>query len=62
MEWINEKADVGYALAAPVFDHSGDTCFTVVVVRNIQCCPSLDHLYFVFVRLRVRVPYGSGIF
>ena len=45
-----------------VFDHSGDTCFTVVVVTNIPCCPSLDHLYFVFVRLCVGVPYGSDIF
>ena len=58
--------DVGSPLleAAPVqmFDHSGDTCFTVVVVTNIQWCPSLDHLYFVFVRLCVGVPYGSGLF
>ena len=46
-----------------VFDHGGDTCFTVVVVvTNIPCCPSLDHLYFVFVRLCVGVPHGSGIF
>ena len=45
-----------------VFDHSGDTCFTVVVVTNIPCCPSLDHLYFVFVRLCVWVSCGSGIF
>ena len=29
-----------------VFGHSGDTYFTVVVVTNILCCPSLDHLYF----------------
>ena len=50
--------------AAPVqvFDHGADTCFTVVVVTNIPCCSSLDHLYFVFVRLCVGVPYGSGIF
>ena len=56
--------DVGSPLleAAPVqvFDHGGDTCFMVVVVTNIPCCPSLDHLYFV--RLCVGVPYGSGIF
>ena len=62
----HDKADVGSPLleAAPVhvFDHSGDTCFTVVVVTNIPCCQSLDHLYFVFIRLRVRVPYDSGIF
>ena len=62
----NDKADVGSPLleAAPVqvFDHGADTCFTVVVVTNIPCCPSLDHLYFVFVRLCVGVPYGSGIF
>ena len=62
----HDKADVGSPLleAAPVqvFDHSGDTCFTVVVVTNIPCCPSLDHLYFVFVHLCVGVPYGSGIF
>ena len=45
-----------------VFGHSGDTYFTVVVVTNILCCPSLDHLYFVFVHLHVGVPYGSGIF
>ena len=45
-----------------VFDHSGDTCFNVVVVTNIPCCTSLDHLYFVLVSLRVGVPYGSGIF
>ena len=48
----HDKADVGSPLleAAPVqvFDHSGDT---VVVVANIPCCPSLDHLYFVFVCL-----------
>ena len=44
-----------------VFDHGADTCFTVVVVTNIPCCPSLDHLYFVLVRLRI-LPYGSGIF
>ena len=58
----HDKADVGSPLleAAPVqvFDHSGDTCFTVVVVTNIP----LDHLYFVFVCLHVGVPYGSGIF
>ena len=50
----HDKADVGSPLleATPVqvFDHSGDTCFAVVVVTNIPCCPSLDHLYFVFVR------------
>ena len=45
-----------------MFEHSGDTCFTVVVVTNISCYPSLDHLYFVCVRLCVGVPYGSGIF
>ena len=45
-----------------VLDHSGDTCFMAVVVTNIQCYPSLDHLCFVFVRLCVGVPYGSGIF
>ena len=45
-----------------VFGHSGDTCFTVVVVTNIPSCSSLDNLYFVFVRLCVGVPYGSGIF
>ena len=44
-----------------MFDHGADTCFTVAVVTNIPC-PSLDHLYFVFVRLCVGVPYGSGIF
>ena len=43
-------------------DDSGDTCFTVVVVTHISCCPSLDHLYFVFVRLCAVVPCGSGIF
>ena len=32
-----------------VFDHSGDTFFMVVVVTNIPCCPSLDHLYFFYV-------------
>ena len=50
--------DVGSPLpvAVQVFDHSGDTCFTVVVVMNIPCCPSLDHLYFVFVRLCVGCP------
>ena len=62
----HDKADVGSPLleAAPVqvFDHGGDTCFTVVVVTNIPCCPSLDHLYLVFVHLCVGVPYGSGIF
>ena len=62
----HDKADVGSPLfeAAPVqvFDHSGDTCFIVVVITNIPCCPSLDHLYFVFVCLRVGVPYGSTIF
>ena len=58
--------DVGSPLleAAPVqvFDYGADTCFTVVVVTNIPCCPSLDHLYFVFVCFSVGVPYGSGIF
>ena len=53
----HDKGDAGSPLleAVPVqvFDHSGDTCFTVVVVTSISCCPSLDHLYFVFVRLRV---------
>ena len=53
----HDQADVGSPLleAAPVqdFDHSGDTCFTVVVVINIPCCPSVDHLYLVFGRLRV---------
>ena len=62
----HDKAGVGSPLleAAPgqLFDRSGDTCFTVVVVTNIPCCPSLDHLYFVFVSLRIGVPYGSGIF
>ena len=57
----HDKADVGSPLleAAPVqvFDHSGDTCFTVVVLTNILCCPSLDYLYFVFVRLCVGVLY-----
>ena len=50
--------------AAPVqvFDHSGDTCFTIVIVTNIPCCPSLDHLYFIFLLFYVRVPYGSGVF
>ena len=61
----HDKADVGSPLleASPVqvLDHSGDTCFTVVVVTNIPCYPSLDHLYFVFVRLCVGVPCGSGI-
>ena len=64
--FVGDKADVGSPLleAVPVqvFDHSGDTCFTVVVVTDIPCCPSLDHLYFVFVRLCVGVPCGSGIF
>ena len=36
----HDKADVGSPLleAVPVevFDHSGDTCFTVVVVTNVQ--------------------------
>ena len=41
-----------------VFDHSGDTCFTVVVVTNRPCCPSLDHLYFVVVRLCIGITYG----
>ena len=45
----HDKADVGSPLleAAPVqvFDHSSDTCFTVVVT-NMPCCPSLDHLNF----------------
>ena len=49
----HDKADVDSPLfeAAPVqvFDHSGDTCFTVVVVTNIPCCLSFDQLYFVFV-------------
>ena len=45
-----------------VFDHGADTYFMVVVVTSIPCCPSLDHLYFVFVRLCVGVPYGSSIF
>ena len=45
-----------------VFDHSADTCFTVVVVTNIPCCPSLDHLFLVFVHVCVGVPFGSGIF
>ena len=62
----HDKAGVGSPLleAAPVqvFDHSGDTCFTVVVVINIPCCSYLDHLYFVFVSLCVGVPYGSDIF
>ena len=60
------KVDVGSTLleAAPVqvFGHGADTCFTVVVITNIPCCPSLGHLYFVFVRLCVGVPYDSGIF
>ena len=57
-----DKADVGSPLleAAPVqvFDHrhSGGTCFTVVVVTNIPCCPSLDHLYFVFCKFVCRGP------
>ena len=42
-------------------EHCGDTVFTTVVVTNIMCCPSLDHLYFVFVCLSVGVPDGSGI-
>ena len=29
-------------------DTGGDTGFTTVVVADIPCCPSLDHLYFVF--------------
>ena len=45
-----------------VLYHSGDTCFPVVVVINIPCCPCLDRIYLVFVRLRVGVPCGSGIF
>ena len=45
-----------------VFDHGADTCSMVVVVTNIPGCPSLDHLYFVFVHLCVGVPYGSIIF
>ena len=39
--------------ASEEFDHSGDTCFTVVVVTNIPCCPFVEYLYLVFVRLRV---------
>ena len=47
----HDKADVGSPLLeaaqVQVFAHSGYTCFTFVVVTNIPCCPSLDHLYFV---------------
>ena len=52
-------AGVGSPLleAAPVqvFDHSGDTCFTVVVVTNIPCCISLDHLCFCTLHLILTV-------
>ena len=60
----HDKVDVSspFLEAVQVFNHSGDTCFIIVVVTNILCCPSLDHLYFIFVRLHVGVPYDSGIF
>ena len=32
-----------------------------LVVADITCWPSLDHLYFVFVCLGVGVPYSSDI-
>ena len=41
--------------------HSGDTGFTTVIVADIQCYLSLEHLYFGFVCLGVRVPYDSSI-
>ena len=44
----HDKEDVGSPLleAAPgqVFDHSGDTCFTAVVVTHIPCWPYIIHI------------------
>ena len=42
-----------------VFDHGADTCFTIVVVTNIPCCPSLDHLYFVCVHTHMAAAYSN---
>ena len=45
-----------------VFDHSGDTCFIVVVFYKHTELPVVGPSLFCFVRLCVEVPYGSGIF
>ena len=41
-----------------LLEHDDDTGFTTVVIADILCCPSLDHLNF---GLGVGVPYGNGI-
>ena len=55
-----DKADVGFPLleAGPVqvFDHSGDTCFTVVVVTNITVLPVFGPSLFCFCTFACRCP------
>ena len=51
-----------YASPVQALEHAGHAGLVMVSVKDISCCPALDHLQLVDIFISIWVPNGTRIF